>query len=287
MKTSTQLNAKLRNLSKELGVDARVLRQNYMLERFLERAALSSHRDSFILKGGILIAATVGVKARATVDLDATLNLGRLTFDDARSIITDVINTPYDDNVRFHIVSIEETQHERGRSGFRIMLEAIFDRSSDALKLDISVGDVVTPRAVEFGYRTMFDNRTINVWAYNIETVLAEKLDAIIKLNTLTTRMKDFYDVYILTSTQRQKLDRATLSAAIVNTGKQRGSIHLYTPDNVTATLTRIAKDTQMPILWKRYQQKNHYASDISFTDAVNALRILAEWGGLVDKHKI
>jgi hypothetical protein len=94
VKSSAQLNAKLRNLSKELGVDVRVLRQNYMLERFLERTSLSPHRDSFILKGGILIAATVGIEARATVDLDATLNLGRLTLDEAQKIIGDVIDTP-------------------------------------------------------------------------------------------------------------------------------------------------------------------------------------------------
>jgi hypothetical protein len=112
--------------------------------------------------------------------------------------------------------------------------------------------------------------------------VLAEKLEAIIKLNTLTTRMKDFYDVYILTSTHRQKLDHATLTAAIANTGKQRGSTHLYTSENVAATFARISKDTQMAALWKRYQQKNPYAADISFADTVKALRTLAEWSGLI-----
>jgi hypothetical protein len=165
------------------------------------------------------------------------------------------------------------------------MLRSEFDKSYDMLKLDISVGDVVTPRAVEFGYKTMFDDRTISVWAYNLETVLAEKFEAILKLNTLTTRMKDFYDVYILTAAHGRKIDKPTLTAAIGNTARQRASEHLYTTENVNATITKIASDSSMALLWKRYQQKNPYANGISFADTVAALRMLAEWGGLEPAH--
>lgn len=285
MKTSTQLNAKLRNLSKELGVDVKVLRQNYMLERFLERASLSKHRDSFILKGGALIAAMVGIDSRATMDLDATLTMKDLSEDELRAILADVINTPLDDNVSFSVFSIGEAQHDGGREGYRVMLRSEFDKSYDMLKLDISVGDVVTPRAVEFGYKTMFDDRTISVRAYNLETVLAEKFESILKLNTLTTRMKDFYDVYILTAAHSRKIDKPTLAAAIANTARQRGSEHLYAPETVNATITKIAVDASMASLWKRYQQKNPYANGISFADTVTALRTLAEWGGLEPAH--
>ena len=281
MKTSTQLNAKLRNLSKELGVDVKVLRKNYMLERFLERASLSEYRDSFILKGGALIAATVGIDSRATMDLDATLTMKDLSEGELRDILASVINTPLDDNVSFSVFSVSEAQHDGGRDGFRVMLRSEFDKSYDMLKLDISVGDVVTPRAVEFGYKTMFDDRTINVWAYNLETVLAEKFEAILKLNTLTTRMKDFYDVYILTAAQSRKIDKLTLIAAIENTARQRGSEHLYTAENVTATISKIAADASMASLWVRYQKKNPYADGISFDDTVGALRTLAEWSGI------
>jgi predicted nucleotidyltransferase component of viral defense system len=279
-----QLNAKLRSLSKRSGVDVRILRQNFMLERFLERTAISPHSDSFILKGGILIAATVGISSRTTLDLDATLKLEEISLEEMKGFITDIISVSFDDNVGFSIISIDATQHDGGRRGFKVMLEAVFDQSHDILKLDISVGDVVTPRAARFGYKTMFGDRTINVWAYNTETVLAEKLEAILSLNILTTRMKDFYDVYILTATQKQNIEANTLAAAIRNTSGQRESTHLYTSENVTVTLHRLANDITMLSQWKRYQQKNPYASGISFGDTLDALQTLAEWGNLIAK---
>lgn len=192
IKTAKQLKDLIRNLSKEKSADAQLLMRNYMMERFLERISLSEYKDKFILKGGMLVAAMVGLDARSTMDLDATIKGANVTVEDMKNIISAIVSVPLEDGVSFRVKKISEIMDEAEYPGVRIGLETKFDGVITPLKIDISAGDVITPREVRYHFKLMLEERTIDVWAYNLETVLAEKLETIISRTITNTRMRDF-----------------------------------------------------------------------------------------------
>lgn len=196
--TARQLKDLIRNLSKKKSADAQILMRNYMMERFLERISLSEYKNQFILKGGMLVAAMVGLDARATMDLDATIKGTNVSVEDVEMIISQIISIPLDDGVSFRVKRISEIMEEADYPGVRVSMETKFDGVITPLKIDISTGDVITPREIKYKFNLMLEDRTIEVWAYNLETVLAEKLETVVSRNVTNTRMRDFYDIYIL-----------------------------------------------------------------------------------------
>jgi len=272
MKTSTQLKALVRNLSKEKNVEAEIILRNFMLERFLERIAVSKHKNNFILKGGMLIAAMVGIDTRTTMDLDATIKAQILIEADVTAIIRNILNVPVDDGVIFTFKSIEEIHEEADYPGYRISIEAVLDKTRQTLKVDITTGDFVTPKEVEYSFKLMFEDRTISIMAYNLETVLAEKFETVITRGVTNTRMRDFYDIYILTVTQ--PLDANIFRAAQKKTVEKRHTAaQMADPEDVIQT---IAVSDIMANLWKRYQKKYSYAADVTWEMAIDALKGLA-----------
>ena len=175
IKTATQLKAKIRNLSAGDSRKAQTMIRNYIMERFLERVALSRYRNNFILKGGMLVAAVLGLDTRATMDIDTTVKSLHLDMENARRIIEEIIAVEIPDGVDFHITKATDIMEEHDYSGIRFMLEASIDNLRQAIKIDISTGDVITPRAVEYSYHLMFEDRSISLLTYNLETLLAEK----------------------------------------------------------------------------------------------------------------
>lgn len=202
MKTSTQLKALVRNLSKQSNVEAEVLLRNFMLERFLERIAVSGFRRNFILKGGMLIAAMVGIDTRTTMDMDAIIKGQARTASEIIGIIEEILRTPIDDGVEFALRSIEEIREEANYPGYRVSIVAVFDKTRQTLKVDITTGDFVTPKEIEYSFKLMLEDRAISILAYNLETILAEKFETVVTRSVTNTRMRDFYDIYILTTTQ-------------------------------------------------------------------------------------
>ena len=196
--SSKQLKDLIRNLSKEVGIEAHVLIRKYMMERFLERVSSSKYNGSFILKGGMLVAAFVGVEARATMDIDTTIKGIPVTIVDMERTITEISNIDLDDNVKFRIKKVSEIMDEAEYSGIRFSMDAVLDGAVIPLKIDISTGDVITPREIAYSYKLMFEDRTIPIMTYPIETVLAEKLETVISRSITNTRMRDFYDIHIL-----------------------------------------------------------------------------------------
>jgi len=186
VKTSMQLKAKARNLSAKTSIPPHIIQRNYFLERFLERVSLSSYRDSIILKGGVLITSLIGIEARSTVDLDTTIRARKLSDSDIAAIVEEVMQTDIRDNVVFKLVDVKETRVEAEYPGFRVTLNVAMDKLRDTVKLDLTIGDVITPKPVEYGYRLIFEDREIRVLAYNLETVLAEKFTAIFRLTLQT-----------------------------------------------------------------------------------------------------
>jgi len=272
VRTAAQLKVKSRNLSKETGTPVHIIQRNFLFERFLERVSLSEYRDSFIIKGGVLITSMIGIDVRATIDLDATLRGRDIDENEVRQIIDSIININMEDSATFSLFDIERTRVESDYPGWRITIKASFDSIRDTLKLDITVGDVITPRAVEHSYKLMFEDRFISLMAYNLETVLAEKFVACISFGVSSSRMKDYYDIYILTKLRWNEIDLSVFADALVKTATQR-HVSLIDSDLI---IEEIAADPEMPKLWDRYQGDNQYATGISFSDTVSSLRILS-----------
>ena len=277
MKTSMQLKAKARNLSAQTNIPPHIIQRNYLLERFLERVSLSRYQDSIVLKGGVLITSLLGIEARSTVDLDATMRALTLTALEVTAIVGEILRTDIiDDNVVFALVDLEETRVEAEYPGFRITLNVTLDKLRDTLKLDFTAGDVITPKPVEYGYRLMFEDREIRVLAYNLETVLAEKFSAVLALDVANTRMKDFYDIHMLITEQRDSISPGIFAEAVINTATQRQMIRLI--PQAAHIVETIAGSYSMLELWKRYQTAYKYAAGIDYAEVMTSLMLLSEW---------
>lgn len=253
IKTSRQLKDKVRNMARGDSAKAQLLIRNYGMERFLERVSLSEHRDNFILKGGMLVSAMVGLENRATMDIDTSIRNMPLDTIAAKAMVEEIIAVPVDDNIRFEINDFGTIMDDAEYSGVRISLNAFLDATRIPLKIDISTGDAITPAAVNYQYKLMFEERYITLWAYNLETVLAEKIETVLSRSVLNTRLRDFYDLYVLQDTGLE-IDKATLAAALTATARKRGSeqvLVLY-----ERTLDEIRISPLMREQWKRYQEK-------------------------------
>lgn len=275
MTTARQLKDLIRNLSKKKSADAQILMRNYMMERFLERISLSEYRDKFILKGGMLVAALVGLDARATMDLDATIKGTNVSLTDVETIISRIISIPIDDGVSFRIKRISEIMEEADYPGIRVSMETKFDGVITPLKIDISTGDVITPREIRYSFNLMLENRTIEVWAYNLETVFAEKLETVISRNIANTRMRDFYDIYILQKLYGEQLSKDVLWDALVATAKKRGTLGQIEAEDIDEVFDEIQSSPVMENLWKAYQRNYSYADDLSWHTVMDAIRVL------------
>jgi predicted nucleotidyltransferase component of viral defense system len=273
VKTSTQLKALVRNLSKAKNVEAEIILRNFMLERFLERVSLSEYKNSFILKGGMLIAAMVGIDIRTTMDMDATIKGRSLTGSEVASLIEQILNIPIDDGASFSLRGIEEIREESDYPGYRASIEAILDKTRQTLKVDITTGDFVTPSEIEYSFRLMFEERDISIWAYNLETILAEKFETIITRGVTTSRMRDFYDIFILTTTQIYDAD--VFKAALENTVKKRETTEQMA--DIYAVIQIVSGSSILIDLWLRYQKKFTYAANVSWEMAMEALNRLAK----------
>ena len=273
IKTARQLKDLIRNLSREKSADAQLLMRNYMMERFLERISLSEYRDKFILKGGMLVAAMVGLDARSTMDLDATVKGANVNVEEIENLISAIVSVPIDDGVKFQLKSISEIMDEAEYPGIRVSMTTTFDGVVTPLKIDISTGDAITPREVRYSFKLMLEDRSIDIWAYNLETVLAEKLETIITRTTTNTRMRDFYDIYILDQLHGNTLNRQTLYDALLATAKKRGTErHLAEAVDV---LNEVESSPVMQKLWESYRRKFSYAANLEWSIIMGAVRSL------------
>lgn len=261
--TAKQMKDLLRNMSKKTGVNAQILQRNFMLERLLERISLSEYKDNFILKGGMLVAAMVGIDSRSTMDLDASIRNITLSEESIRAIFETITTIDIGDDVVVKIKEISEIREEFEYSCFRISLVAQVDKTIIPMKVDISTGDSITPREVSYKFDLLLEDRTIEVWAYNIETVLAEKMETILSRNIVNTRMRDFYDIYILVKTRNSDINRKILADAIERTAKKRNTELEY--DDLKNELREIFAYDGLQKLWKEYQRKFPYSRDISW----------------------
>lgn len=270
IKNKDSLKAKVKNLALKNNIDSSYILQTFMFEALLKRIEKSNYKDNFIIKGGFLLSSLFGVDNRTTLDLDTTLKGISLTKENIEKIIDEIINIDVDDNIEFSIFSIKDIRLEEKYSGFCVHLNANFEGLKKHLLIDITTGDVITYREINFSYKTIFDDEIINILAYNIETIVAEKFEAILSKNIENTRMKDYYDLYIFTSLKWDKIDKEILKKAILNTCNNRES-NEYLNDS-DYYIDMICKNEFIKKLWNDYKNKYSYAKNISFENTIKAI---------------
>ena len=273
MKNAMQLKAYVKKLAKEKKISAQIVLQNYMLERLLERISVSKYHDNFILKGGFLLAAMVGLDTRATMDMDATIKGLPVTKETISGMFVDICKIHIDDDINFEFSGIDDIREDDEYGGYRVSLTGNYPPMAVPLKIDITTGDKITPREMVYSFNLMFEERSISVLAYTIETILAEKLETIISRGDQNTRPRDFYDVYILNTLQKQNIDNQILKEAFAATVKKRGTEHIVV--NYEEIIETVESSTVMNNQWTRYQKEFDYAKDISFENTCKTVNEL------------
>lgn len=270
MKNAMQLKAIIKRMAKEKNISAQLVLQNYMLERLLERVSVSKYRDHFILKGGFLIAAMVGLDTRATMDMDATIKGYPVDEGTIRTMFEEICAVSLEDDVTFSFRSIGEIREGDEYTGYRVALTADFPPMAVPLKLDITTGDKITPKEIEYSFKLLMEDRSISVLAYNLETILAEKLETVISRGDQNTRPRDYYDIYVLLKLQSQNVTIEHLREAFAATCKKRGSNEIV--KDYAAIIVQVEKSDVMQDQWKKYQADFAYAADITFSDTCAAV---------------
>lgn len=274
--TPEQIKGRIKSVAKQNNADARTLMRIHMMERFLERLAQSEYRDNFIIKGGILVTAMIGVAHRSTMDIDTSMKNLNLSAEDALRVVNQVKDIDLDDGVSFDVKDVSNIMDEMEYPGIRVTMNANVGRLITPLKIDISTGDVITPRAIEFNYDLLLEDRSISLWSYNLETILAEKLQTVLARGILNTRMRDFYDIRMLLDTYEDKVNKVVLKDAFAATCNKRGTDHLQ--EQAEEIIKIIEADEQLQVLWRAYQKKYSYAAEIDYASVISGVRKLMDW---------
>lgn len=264
MKNAMQLKAAISKMAKEKHIPAQLVMQNYMLERLLKRIAHSRYQGNFILKGGLLIASMVGLHSRATMDMDATIRNHPVNENSIKTMFEEIVSIPIDDNITFSFQEVGEIRKNDAYGGYRVSLTANFLPMKVPLKLDITTGDKITPKAVEYKYPMMFNDGTLEIFAYNLETILAEKLETVISRGDQNTQPRDFYDIFILSKLKGDQINWTILRQAVSETAQKRNSGMLM--PQYQSILEQIVSSPVMQNHWTIYQRDYEYAREVDFS---------------------
>lgn len=275
MISSESLKGKIRNIAISKNLRSQEVLQMFFFERFLERLSVSEYKYNFIIKGGLLISSMIGIDNRTTMDMDTTIKGVALKEDIIRNVISKIINTEVDDGIEFEITGISHIREEDEYENFRVNLIAEFGKIKNDMKIDITTGDAITPKEMEYLYPCMFQNESIRVLAYPLETILAEKYESVIKRNIATTRMRDFYDLYNLYNLRKEEIDFDILKQAIISTSNRRESLSLI--KEAMEIIEDIKEDYYLKELWKVYLADNLYIGDLDFLETVKIVEIIAD----------
>ena len=273
MKSATAVKAKIKNKAGGSSDKSQIMLRIYLMERLLERVSLSRYRDNFVLKGGLLVSSLVGVDMRSTMDIDTTVKSLPLNKSAIQKILEEIMAIGLEDGVLFRITKVQDIMEGHEYEGVRFMIDCTMDKLKQTIKMDISTGDEITPKAIAHELPLIIEDRTIELWAYNLETLLAEKLETIMVRAEANTRMRDFYDIHVLLEQDAVTIDRDTMKAAFYATCNKRGSIELIgTIDDV---INKIADDETMKQLWNNYRKTNYYVGALEWEEVIESARKL------------
>jgi len=268
MKTSEQIKGAIRNISKKTGVNPNSLLQMCLFEGILEKLSKSKYSENFILKGGLLISSLIGVDMRSTMDMDTTIRGIPLNEESITKILNEILAIKIDADIEYNLIKLLPIRQEDVYEDFCASISCIFGKINATLNIDITTGDVITPREMNYSYSKILEEGTIPIMTYTIETILAEKFETISSRNITTTRARDFYDLYMIYSIYKDKIDKGILRKAIERTSKYRGSFETALQYKEIVELFR-ESETQKK-LWKKYTQNNPYAKDVDFLDTIS-----------------
>ena len=277
IKNSMSLKAKINNIAKEEKVAPQAIMQTYMLERLLERISVSKYKNNFILKGGMLISSIIGIDNRSTMDMDTTIKGFKLDKENLTDILQEIIKIDIEDNIKFEIIDIENIREDDDYGGLRIHLQASFDEMPVDLKVDVTTGDKITYKEINYKYNLLLENRSIEIWTYNVETIIAEKYESIIKRSTLNTRIRDYYDLYMLTHLEKN-ISNKMLVDAINETSKHRETYNIISDKNtVDDVINSIKNDSSLQEQWNKYQKNYEYSKEIKYEQLVDSISSIKE----------
>ena len=268
-----QFKAVIKKMAKEKNISPQLVMQNYMLERLLERISLSNYHNNFIFKGGFLISSIVGLSSRATMDLDTTIKGFTLTHNSITAIFKEICDIEIDDDITFEFINVTDIRKTDDYPGIRVSLKAYYAPISVSLTVDVTTGDIITPKEIKYHHNSMFDDKVIRILAYNLETILAEKIETVLSRSIANTRPRDYYDIYILYSLHNENINEETLKEALEKTTIKRGSTYILSDyENILET---IENDKRLRDIWNKYSTDYKYAKDISFKMPCHAISTL------------
>lgn len=278
---SESLKGRIRNIANSKNLRPQEILQMFFFERFLERLSKSEYIFNFIIKGGLLISSIIGIDNRTTMDMDTTIKGVTLKEEIVWNIVSKILNVEVDDGIEFEITNISHIREEDEYENFRVHLIAKFDKIKNDMKIDITTGDAITPKEIEYLYSCLFQEESLRVLAYPLETILAEKYESVIKRNISTTRMRDFYDLYNLYNLKKEEIDFGILKQAIFSTAKRRDSLSLM--KQAKDIIEDIKDDDYLKELWKVYLEDNLYVGDLEFSETVKIVETIEETIALDD----
>ena len=273
--SADMLKGWIKNKSKETGAPANVLLQNYMMERFLERLSLSPYREHLILKGGFLIASMIGVDRRSTMDMDTTVKGLEISHDRLAAIVKEIISVGIEDGVDFIVQDIKNIRERSEYDDYRVSIVAKFHNIRVNMKLDFTTGDNIIPCEIEYEYKLMFENRAISILAYNLNTILAEKIETILSRSVTNTRARDFYDVYVLLSINKDNISMHELYHAVCEKAKERNSLTFIL--NQAKHLHDITVSPEIAKIWAAYTESYPYAKGVELENVISCIRWVFE----------
>lgn len=274
MKTPEQLKGAIRNNAAKKNLRPQEVLQMFLFERVLERLANSNYRNNFILKGGLLISSMLGISERTTMDMDTTVRGISMEEEEIVSVVKEILSVDVDDGIKFMLKTIEPIREDDAYNNFRVHLTAQYGKINAPMKIDITTGDTITPAAVQYSYPLSFEERSIPILAYTLETVLAEKYETIIRRNIGTTRARDFYDLHMLYQYHKDEIRMDILKTAVLHTARKRGSLEEI--NDWKEVLHDIREEPILNQLWKNYTSENSYASKLAFSEVLDTVDEIA-----------
>lgn len=275
MKTPEQLKGTIRSMAAKQNLRAQEVLQMFLFERILERLANSAYKDNFILKGGLLISSMIGINERTTMDMDTTVRGIQMEEDEIIKAVKEILAVNVEDGIVFEYQSIEPIRDEDAYNNFRVHLRAKYGKIDSPMKIDVTTGDVITPAAIQYDFPMLFDEKTVPVMAYTLETVLAEKYETIIRRNIGTTRARDYYDLHTLFRSRKSEVRPEVLKAAVLHTAKKRDSIQDI--EDWRDIIKDIREEPQMYLLWDNYIAENKYIGELEFHIVLDTVEEVAK----------
>ena len=252
----------------------------FFMENFIKRISFSKYKDNIVIKGGILVTQELGISSRVTKDIEATIKNYNLTIEDVELLIMELVNMSIDDGINYYVESIDRIMDEHDYPGIRVSMIGTLGETKQSFKIDFSTGDIITPSEIEYRFNCSFDDRPIVIKAYNVETLLAEKIETILDRNITNTRMRDFYDIHMFFSLKKDRIDFMKLKAALKATSKNRNTIQII--DNAKEYIDLIANDEYLKLHWNNYKNDNGYVGNVEYGDTILSLiELLKEVGVL------